>query len=490
MTPGERKLAQRLLDCLDDNCLIWYEVAQRYARYTRYPDFIILHPRHGLLFAEVKDWKPDSLKALNPQDCVLLTQHGIKHRPHPLEQARQVALTSINSLQSNPALLQTNGAYRGNLLFPYDYGVLFTNITREQMAHIVSEDKLERLLPAHKTLFKEDLAPSVGDSAFQNRLMGIFEKRFPCRLERNHIDAIRWHIFPEVRVGDAPQLPLVAQDGQNLQGVAKNPQALNPGQALPDVLRVMDMAQEKLARSLGEGHRVIHGVAGSGKTLVLVHRCQILSQALNKPILVLCFNIVLANKLRSLIAAKNMAEDKVQVHHFHDWCSVQCKQFQIPVPPYQKNGHDAQVDAAVQAFKEGKIPRGQYGAVLIDEGHDFNPEWLELTTQLVDPAVNSLLLLYDDAQSIYQKRSALGFSLASVGIQAQGRTSILKINYRNPREITQFAWDFIKSTLSDDNAEFSRIAPQTAGASGAPPELRPFDSLNEEIAWLVHHLRT
>jgi len=28
----------------------------------------------------------------------------------------------------------------------------------------------------------------------------------------------------------------------------------------------MDLAQEEIARNLGEGHRVIHGVAGSGTT--------------------------------------------------------------------------------------------------------------------------------------------------------------------------------------------------------------------------------
>jgi hypothetical protein len=41
--------------------------------------------------------------------------------------------------------------------------------------------------------------------------------------------------------------------------------------------------------------------------------------------------------------------------------------------------------------------------VLIDEGHDFAPEWLKLAAQMVDPATNSLLLLYDDAQSIYER---------------------------------------------------------------------------------------
>ena len=36
----------------------------------------------------------------------------------------------------------------------------------------------------------------------------------------------------------------------------------------------MDRQQEQLARSMGEGHRVIHGVAGSGKTMILGYRAQ------------------------------------------------------------------------------------------------------------------------------------------------------------------------------------------------------------------------
>jgi superfamily I DNA and RNA helicase len=32
----------------------------------------------------------------------------------------------------------------------------------------------------------------------------------------------------------------------------------------------MDVEQERLARGLGEGHRVIHGAVGSGKTMILV----------------------------------------------------------------------------------------------------------------------------------------------------------------------------------------------------------------------------
>ncbi len=47
----------------------------------------------------------------------------------------------------------------------------------------------------------------------------------------------------------------------------------------------------------------------------------------------------------------------------------------------------------------GKSP-AQYPAVLIDEGHDFQPELFKLVVQIINPKSNSLLVLYDDGQSI------------------------------------------------------------------------------------------
>ena len=67
----------------------------------------------------------------------------------------------------------------------------------------------------------------------------------------------------------------------------------------------------------------------------------------------------------------------------------------------------------IEATDKGQIPKGQYGALLIDEGHDFEADWLRLVVQMVDPDEGSLLLLYDDAQSIYKKKKAIDFSLSS-----------------------------------------------------------------------------
>jgi len=141
---------------------------------------------------------------------------------------------------------------------------------------------------------------------------------------------------------------------------------------------------------------------------------------------------------------------------------------------------------------KGYIPRAQYGALLIDEGHDFEPEWLKLVTQMIDPESNSLLLLYDDAQSIYKKKSGLGFSLSSVGIQAKGRTTILRLNYRNTREILRYAYDFARHYLNPQNTDDDHIPlvePEAAGASGPQPVMKYFDSLNDEIGFALACIR-
>lgn len=105
---------------------------------------------------------------------------------------------------------------------------------------------------------------------------------------------------------------------------------------------------------------------------------------------------------------------------------------------------------------------------------------------MIDPDKYSLLLLYDDAQSIYKKqrdkKDRLDFSLSSVGIQARGRTKVLKMNYRNTRQILNFAYnfskDFIQERQSDEDA-IPLIVPEMAGQEGIEPVVKVWGSLTE-----------
>lgn len=486
MTPGERRLGQRLESLLEDDYTVWYDIPL--GRQRRYPDYIILHPGRGLLFLEVKDWKLDTLKRLTPRDAEIYTQQGLKTVSNPLEQARQCALVAINRLQRDPHLIQTDGRFKGKLCFPWGYGVVFPNITHKQWNEAISEEDQELVLPPHRLICKDEMTATADPEAFQARLWGMFEYAFGEKLTLPQIDRIRWQLFPEIRI-NAPQQNLFGggdQDEDRVGGETSEGKEL----VIPDIVRVMDLQQEQLAKSMGDGHRVIHGVAGSGKTLILGYRCLHLAQTVTKPILVLCFNITLAARLRSFIAEKGI-EEKVQVHHFHEWCGLQRKTYNVDIIQGDAPYWEREVETVIQAVDKDQIPRAQYSAVMIDEGHDFEQEWLKLIVQMIDPDTNSLLLLYDDAQSIYKKRS-LKFPLSSAGIEARGRTTILRLNYRNTREILSFAYDFAKDFLQAQDADDDHvplIAPEVAGTSGPQPQFRKFDNFNDEAHYIARCIR-
>ena len=309
-------------------------------------------------------------------------------------------------MQRDPQLVFSSGREAGKLLFPWSFGVVFPNLTRRQF----EEGGLGEVIPPQRALCQDEMLESIDAEAFQQRLWEMFPVRFRGVLSLPQIDRVRWHLFPEIRIPSRQDDLFVADE------------------PVPDLVRVMDLQQEQLARSLGEGHRVIHGVAGSGKTLILGYRAEHLARMSAKPILILCYNESLARRIDSVMHAKGLRE-KVHTAHFHRWCRAQLKAFHVGLPKPCKDA-DAffaeMVDCVIRAVERGQIPAAQYGAVLIDEGHDFRPEWLKLAVQMVDPATNSLLVLYDDAQSIYGDEKRRKFSFKSVGIQAQGRTTILK----------------------------------------------------------------
>jgi len=476
MTSGERRFAQRLESHLEDDYLCWYDV--RIGSASVHPDFVVLNPRRGILVLEVKDWKLDAIHTIDKQSVTLSTSQGLKHSANPFEQARQYAHAISDLLKSDPALVEAPGsAHVGKLIFPWGYGVVFANISRRAFA----ATDLANVLPPERVLCQDEMVESVEREAFQKQLWGMFAVAFPCTLTMPQIDRIRWHLFPEIRVSA----------GQGNLAFEPDAQA-TVGAQIPDLIRVMDLQQEQLARSLGEGHRVIHGVAGSGKTMILGYRALCLAQALPKPILVLCYNVALAARLQHLVKQRGL-EQRISVRNFHGWCYDQLVLYQVPRPENDAPGYwDQLVERVMHGVERGQIPRAQYGAVLIDEGHDFEPEWLKLVVQMVDLETNSLLVLYDDAQSLYGANKRLGFRFARVGIQARGRTTILRLNYRNTSEVLAVAYEFAREAISPKEAEEDGIpllAPQSVGRHGPPPELAGFSAFEKEMAYVVSRLQ-
>ena len=112
------------------------------------------------------------------------------------------------------------------------------------------------------------------------------------------------------------------------------------------------------------------------------------------------------------------SQAQITVSNFHHWLTSHLK------TPIERL---AELLEKIER-KEAIIPT--YDAVLIDEGQDFEPEWLKLITRVLNPSTQSLLLVEDRAQNIFRRKTSFA---QDIGLDFRGRSRVLSINYRNTR---------------------------------------------------------
>jgi superfamily I DNA/RNA helicase len=108
-------------------------------------------------------------------------------------------------------------------------------------------------------------------------------------------------------------------------------------------------------------------------------------------------------------------------------------------------------------------------------------------------AEGELFLAVDGAQSLYGRPRA--FTWKSVGINAVGRSQQLSKNYRNTREILDFAWEVAQAAqpAGADTETHVRVQPTEALRTGPVPAYRACATLAEEqaiIAGLVRRFKS
>jgi len=127
-----------------------------------------------------------------------------------------------------------------------------------------------------------------------------------------------------------------------------------------------------------------------------------------------------------------------------------------------------------------------YRAVVVDESQDFHPEEWKLIRALVPGGANDLFLVGDAHQRIYGRR----VTLKDCGVLVQGRSSKLKINYRTTEQIRNWAMALIQGIEVDDlDGEKDRAEGYRSLLSGAAPEVRKFDTAEEEGQFLIETVK-
>lgn len=481
--PARRRVAQRFQTGLDDGYVVWHDLAIGPGRSR--PGFILLHPNRGLLVLECREWKgPAGRPAGHPT---------LEDLADAQDQARRHAQAVVDQLEQDPQLTFSSGALKGRLMLPWSHAVVVPQMTRQALAQHwgqalpeparwLCRDELQDEGP-----HQEDLVDPVDGDALGERIWHLFPLRFSGHLSPAQLDRIRWHLFPELHLPRPPRWPEAMaaprepDDDSDLFGESPSPP--------PDV---MNLDQEQVARNLGGGHRVVHGVTGSGKTLLLGHQAVQLAHLRDRPILLLCHGKLLARRLEYWMQCRGVS-GQVHVASFHAWCHQLLVHHHLPLP-LGDAGHPGYyarlVDKVREGLDQGAIPAGQYDAVLVDEGQDFHPDWLALAVRMANPEFDHVLVMDDrlPAPGSAGKRSGANYSAA--GIQARGRETVLRVNHRNTREILDFAEGFLTSRFQLPRLLEDGHAPHPAGARHGPaPRLLPLGNLQESGRQLALQLR-
>ncbi len=458
VSPGVARFAAALRDGLDDDVIVWYE--PMFDVSGARPDLVVLLPYVGILMVEVLESRASAIRGV--RDGRLIVSDGEREQEieDPLSRARMFAGHLENRISSEPRLAPDER-------LPVSAAAVLPYLSHDGA---LSRD-LGSVVPLEQCLYRDDIEDGVaGGSGFRSRIARLLGAPIRDPLSESAEKVYRAIIHPDTVIGSR-QLPFPTVAGGGPE----------------DELMVLDRKQEALAKSLGVGHRVIRGAAGSGKTLVLTYRARLLAESCPRQIvLVTCFTRSLAGRLRHQLKPW----PNITVNNLDALMTQARRAADLDVPDYGKVTREELAVRALRALaaRPDSVPR--YHHVLIDEAQDFPTPALQFAVGLLVDGSDSLLAVADPVQNIFKTK----FTWKAAGINAVGRTRWLDQSYRNTREILEFAHNFVMAgggfeimSDPDPDDESAVTAPKFSPRSGPLPVVLSAPSRQGEVLNLARY---
>ena len=206
-------------------------------------------------------------------------------------------------------------------------------------------------------------------------------------------------------------------------------------------------AQRRLSES-SVTQQKISGVAGSGKTQVLAFRAVNAMKRTGGDVLVLTYNITLANYLKFRLSEirEDFSWEKIDVYPYHQFFRIRAAECQLHVEfgSYQD-----------ETFFGDSRNHKKYSAVFVDEVQDYTTEWLRIIMQnfLLEPN-GELVVFGDPKQNVYQRPLDTNGDIRLGVIGGQwNRQLTTSRRFTNPRLAnlaTAFQAQFMANLPSDD----------------------------------------
>jgi hypothetical protein len=372
------------------------------------PDFILIDPYKGVCIIEVKDWSLSYISNINRLKVNLKTG---KVDDNPAFKANQYFNLTKGLFESDIRLLNDNADPCYNL----SSVVILPNMT------IADHSKLGDVLnqPPSRIILSEKFKVLN-----QSDLFGTSS----CYINDGQLLVLRSILFPEIKIIDFGNFD--AEDIGNSDEILST-------------IKALDSTQEQFAKRIPNGHYMVSGVPGSGKTVILLSRAiHLLKENPSWKIKIVTYNRSLARKLENRMDMLSsdfpyMGIDKtnISISTFH---KLALDLANIGVPQYPS-----------EDFWTEELPRQAltkaypiYDAVLIDEYQDFYDDWIRVCIKVCkklphdNEQKENIFLAGDRLQSIYNPRE---HSWEQLGIKIRGRSKLLKHTYRSGKSHIELA---------------------------------------------------
>lgn len=421
----------------------------------RPPDLVVLDPASGVHVLEVKGVSLDDIEG------VVAGEIRVRYRDRPVPQnpIRQVRTAMFDIKNSVERILEADAE------IPFLWWVVFAAIGREDFRHKFS---LPDLLP--ELLFEEDMVPES--------LVHRMRETGGPRLKRWGKAALTPEDVAGIRkaFGDSAVLQEEDRDsGRGREG--------RLGDYFDEIAareRRLSGEQQKLAAGDWRGGpRLIRGVAGSGKTVVLathlarrlarsVHRQKPLFAEPGERILAVCFNRTLVPFIRKKIlqafrqrTGEDFPEDRVDVMHFNGLLYDLVGRGLWRYHPVEEGATADRVAERVERYRSelavtrrdspDLVDQVAYDVVYVDEAQDLLPDEIRLLGELckVPPhgGLPEVYIFYDDAQNLYGRPRS---TWEKLGVKMVGRSHVMVECFRNTRPIVEVAFNVLLGSTAPE----------------------------------------
>lgn len=483
----------------------------------RVPDVVVIDPIAGLHVVEVKGHGIGAITELRPGGKMLLDYGGRPKPGDPVAQSRQSMFDILNAMGDFSPVKPSLGC---------EHWAVFPRITRHQWQEQWGADVYE----PSQLLFAEDLDPQH----LADRMRAVGEARLRKGRDRH----------------DADELAILHRVFGDHQVLA--PATVRPGRDLPDpdllgaridreAAKYRDLSDEQRRLSeadFSSGPRLIRGVAGSGKTVILANNLArriakaesasgnlFVEEAVRPPrYLAVCFNRTLTHLLKaridgaysSRVGIGMIPAETLMVRTFYGLMRALSDAGIVLFRPFTTDRDEAAARARaylseiqhVQANEPDRLDRFRFNGIYVDEAQDLEEDEIRVLTHLALPTASgqpSLALFYDDAQNLYGKPKP---RWSDLGLMMSGRSHVMTTCFRNTREIVEPAFNVLNGCYAatrsqgaaaaftdlqtlrdrgviDQSPDRKRIQVKFAPRRGTPIKTTRFESWEAETDYLA-----